>query len=308
MNNRNYGFIVLLVSSLTSTSILGLELNKIDYNGLQLAWVRVPSTSTSDEVTDSPKLKPKPKSAQSPAIKPTQVPAPKQVLTPADKPQLQVPAENKSIPEVKPAPVPLSKPVQIPVTRPAQIVIVKPEQQHAIRAKTQPFEWVIGLGFDFGGEELGKLYFTDGSSASVKTNNGFAINVGGILPNGKNSAFSTQMTLGYKYGGPRAADGNVTWSAIPLELIEHYRFSSLRMGLGLSYQIRPQLNVTLPASAYTDKYNNAIGLIAQIGWAPAREHYSIDLRYTSIKFELSDVQGAPMVDGSSAGIYTSYRF
>lgn len=297
MCKRTYSYIFLLIGPWLSTSILGADLSRADANGMQLAWVLLPGTPVSKEPADLSKPKPKPKAA--PAPKPVAAPAPKLIETPTAIPA-QVPVTKPLPPRViKAAPVPVAKPVQVPVA--------KPEPRPATR-KAQAFEWVIGLGVDLGGEELGKVYYTDGSSAAVKASNGIAINVGGILQNGSNSAFSTQVTLGYKYGDPKGIGGDVTWSAIPLEIVEYYRQGSLRMGLGLSYQIRPQLSVNLPASGYVDKYKNAIGVIAQIGWAPAGEHFSVDLRYTAIKFQLSDVEGAPTVDGSVAGIYTGYRF
>jgi outer membrane biosynthesis protein TonB len=291
MRNRTFRLITLLFAATFSMSLSGAELTQVDFSGMQLAWVILPSSTTSEQGAGvaKPKSKSKPKPAEVPTATPVQPPA------------------GKSVPEVKPVPVPLSKPVQAPVAKPAQVVAAKPALA-PLTKESQPIEWLIGLGMDFGGEELGKLYYTDGSSASVKANNGIAINAGAILANGKNSPFSTQITLGYKFGGPRGDGGDVTWSAIPLEVIEYYRESNLRMGLGISYQIKPQLSVSLPTSNYTDTYNNAIGYIAQIGWAPVREHYSIDLRYTSIKFQLSGVQDAPMVNGSVIGLYTSYRF
>ena len=281
MRNRTLRLITLLIAAPYAMNLSGAEFTQVDFTGMQLAWVLVPSTTTSEK--EAVVAKPKPKPAAAPTATPVQPPV------------------------AKPVPVPLSKPVQAPVSKPAQVVVAKPAQA-PLTKESQPIEWVIGLGMDFGGEELGKLYYTDGSSASVKANNGIAINAGAIIANGKNSPFSTQITLGYKFGGPRGDGGDVTWSAIPLEVIEYYRANNMRTGLGISYQIRPQLSVNLPASSYTDSYNNAIGFIAQVGWAPVREHYSIDLRYTSIKFQLSGVQDAPMVDGSVAGLYASYRF
>lgn len=295
MRNRAFSLITLFIAATYAMNLSGAELTQVDFNGMQLAWVLLPSTTTSEEgeklatPKSKPKPKPKPKQAEALTATPVQPPA------------------SKSVPEVKPVLIPLSKPVQAPVSKTAQVVVAKPAQAPATK-ESQPIEWIIGLGMDFGGEELGKLYYTDGSSASVKANNGIAIYAGGTIANGRSSPFSTQITLGYKFGGPRGDGGDVTWSAIPLEVIEFYRASNLRTGLGISYQINPQLSVNLPASSYTDTYNNAIGFIAQVGWTPVGEHYSIDLRYTSIKFQLSSVQDAPMVDGSVVGLYASYRF
>lgn len=317
MNKIALSLLFTLTIVMAPTSILGEELNQVDYNGMQLAWVRLPGTSSSEGDTDSSKVKPKPKvkQEQTPAVKPLQEPVPKPIAAPATKPvempvvkPVQLPAAKPlPAPEVKPTPTLIPRPVVVPVVRPAQAVAAKPAH-HPSTKESPETEWVVGLGIDLGGEVLGTVVYTDGTSAPVKANNGVFVNVGAILANGKNSPFSTQMTVGYKYGGPKGLGGDVTWSAIPLEVIEYYRASSLRMGLGLAYHLRPQLSVNLPASSSTDKYNNAIGFIAQIGWAPAKEHYSVDLRYTSIKFQSSDVPDAPTVDGSVAGLYTSYRF
>jgi len=277
----------MLIAATFPMNLSGAELSQVDLSGMQIAWVLVPSTSTSKDTTEVAKPKP----AKAPTIEPTQTPK----VQPA-----QAPVE-------KPIQAPVVKPVQAPVSKPAVVVAAK-SVQPPVKKEANKIEWVIGLGMDFGGEELGTVVYSDGSTAPVKANYGFFVNAGAILPNGKNSSFSTQMTVGYKYGGPKGLGGNITWSAIPLELIEYYHPSNLRMGLGISYQIAPQLSVNVPASSYSDKYNNAIGFIAQIGWAPAREHYSVDLRYTSIKFSLTDVPGAPTVDGSVAGLYASYRF
>jgi len=301
MNKSGYSLICLLLASTHSTSLLAEESRLDDYAGMQLAWVFLPSTPTPKDTTVTTKPKP---ATQAPVVAPTQdavtKPAP-----PPPTPPVQ-PAEVK--PVQAPVVTPVPKPVQAPVAVPAKRPVVSPAHPPEA-AKARAVEWVIGLGMDVGGEELGKVYYTDGSSASVKANNGVALNLGAIVSNGKHSDFSTQFTLGYKIGGPRgAANGDVTWSAIPLEIIEYYRANRLRMGLGINYQIRPQLSVNLPATSYINKYKNAAGIIAQIGWAPPTGHYSVDLRYTSIKYQLSDVLDAPTVDGSVIGLYTSYRF
>jgi outer membrane biosynthesis protein TonB len=316
MNKIALSLLFTLTIVITPTSILGAELNQVDYSGMQLAWVSLPRSSSSEVDTDSSKVKPKPKAIQEPppAVKPLQEPVPKPIGAPATKPvevpvvkPVQLPAAKPlPAPDVKPTPTLIPRPVVAPVAKPAQVVD-KPVQQPSYKESPRT-EWIVGIGLDLGGETLGTVVYTDGTSAPVKANNGVYVNVGAILANGKNSSFSTQMTVGYKYGGPKGIGGDVTWSAIPLEVIEYYRTSKLRMGLGLAYHLSPQLSVILPASTTAYKYNNAIGIVAQIGWAPVNEHYSIDLRYTSIKFQSSDVPGASAVDGSVAGLYTSYQF
>ena len=289
MNNRAYKLTCLLVASTMSTSVWGAELNQNYFNGMQLAWTRVPSSSTED----APVVTPKPKQVKPTVVKPAQ-------------PSVVIPRPVTSTPS-KPTPTPLVTPTPIPVTKPTQPPVAQKVQPH-ISKESQTFKWVIGLGVDLGGEKLGTVTYSDGSTAPVNANSGLSFNIGGVVPNGKNSGFSTQVTLGYKSGGPKIWNNDVNWSAISLEAIEHYGSNNFRMGLGVSYQINPQLKVNLPSSSSISKYNNAIGLIAQIGWIPVRENYSIDLRYTAIKFQSNDLPNSPSTNGSVAGLYASFYF
>jgi hypothetical protein len=41
---------------------------------------------------------------------------------------------------------------------------------------------------------------------------------------------------------------------------------------------------------------------------PVSEHYSIDLRYTLVKFQSSDVPNAAAINGSVSGLYATYYY
>ncbi len=160
---------------------------------------------------------------------------------------------------------------------------------------------------DFGGEKLGTVKYTNGNTADVNANDGLAINGGVVIVTGE---FETQATIGYKFGGPRASNGSVTWDAIPVEIIEFYRTSIIRTGLGISYHINPKLVVDVPGSTSngTTNYANALGMVLQIGWAPKEQNFSLDLRYTAIKFKEVNVANPQEVGGNVVGIYASAYF
>jgi len=293
--------LLLLISSSIEKPLSAEELTRDYFNGLQLAFVRKPAVPLEEE----PVVQPKPIQTPAPAVKPVPQPAP---VTPP-------------VPAIKPTPATVIKPAQEvkPVVK--QAPVVKPAQKEA--AKTAPpikpskaaasgskqaVEWIIGIGYEMGGDTLGNLNFADGSSVPVKANEGLLLFAGVIFPTGSYPNFSTQVSLGYKYGGARGGGGGAIWTAIPLDVIEFYRMNDLRMGLGISYHLNPQLSVSVPGTSYVDKYDNALGLVAQIGWSPVREPYGIDLRYTSIKFQGNNVVGPASASGSVAGLYASYRF
>lgn len=285
-----------------STYIYADELPQDYFNGMQLAWVRIPAASQEDSAaTKKPETTQAPAATKKPATTPDTKPTPTAIpiTTPVAKP---VPAPiPPTAPIVKP--VPPVKPAPVVKTAPA----TKPIQARS-SSKIKPFQWLIGAGIDSGGEKLGTVTYSDGSSAAVKANSGVVLNFGAIIANGADSSFSTQISAGYKSGGPKIWSRDVNWSAIPLEIIEHYHTDYIRIGLGISYQLNSKLKVSLPTSNFTTKYKNAIGYIAQISWAPVRDNYSIDLRYTSIKFQPADTPSAPLINGNVVGLCMNYYF
>jgi hypothetical protein len=82
------------------------------------------------------------------------------------------------------------------------------------------------------------------------------------------------------------------------------------MGLGLSYHSNAKLDVSVPNSSLNGvhEFDDAVGSVAQIGWAPAGSKYSVDLRYTTATFKVKGVANAKDINGNVAGLYASYYF
>lgn len=297
----------LIIASTLSSGSWSAGLFKSKYDGMQLAWVRLPSSNTEEApaVVSEPEAKPKSKPQSKP---PKQTVKPKAGKTVTPSAIVPVPAAVVVTPKtgIKPEAVPVAAPrVHPAVVKPVHVE--KPAPAY-VRKEALTFEWLVGMGLDMGGEELGTVTYADGSTAPVNANTGIVLNVGGVLRDGKNNPFSTQLSIGYKSGGPKLWNKDVNWTAIQLEAVENYRISSMRAGLGISYYLNPQLKVDLPSSSSVSKYNNALGFIVQVGWMPVSEHYSIDLRYTLVKFQSSDVPDAATINGSVSGLYATYYY
>lgn len=177
----------------------------------------------------------------------------------------------------------------------------------AVSAQAVEFKGVVGFGMDFGGDVLLSGTYLDGSKWEAKANQGLVLNGGVVMVTG---AFETQLTVGYKFGGPQAKNGSVTFDEMPVELLEFYRTSIIRMGLGVSYLNSPKLVVDLPSGTQngTYKFDNSLAYVAQIGWAPEKSPFSIDLRYTVATFKASGVANAKDINGNVVGLYMSYFF
>ena len=179
----------------------------------------------------------------------------------------------------------------------------------AATAQAVEFKGVVGMGYDVGGETLVKITYTDGSTSEVNANAGLIFNAGVVMVTGN---FETQATVGYKFdSSKKATNVNATYSVVPVELIEFYRTEQLRMGLGISYHTSPTLKIDFPGNAAngTYKFKDAVGYVAQIGWAPRGSPFSIDLRHTSVKLVPSNFVGTKNeFSGSVTGLYLSFYF
>lgn len=168
------------------------------------------------------------------------------------------------------------------------------------------FKGVVGIGWDMlGGDTVVTGTCTACGTPEQKANNGLAFNVGGVIIN---DAYETQATIGYKYGSPVGENGTISWEAIPLEIIQFYRTSNLRIGLGFIYQINPRLVVDVPGLNYANYYDNAFGTLVQLGWAPVGEPYTIELRYSPVTYKQNNSAYPQEVNGSVFGIFSNYYF
>lgn len=167
------------------------------------------------------------------------------------------------------------------------------------------FKGVGGFGIDVGGDTIVTAVYSDGKTANLKAHQGFVFYGGGVMVTGD---FETQATIGYKFSRLNGSNGSITFNAIPVELMEFYRTTNVRMGLGVSYQSNANLNIDVLGSSKngTRKYGNPLGTVLQIGWAPVSGPLSIDLRYTLIKY--IDSTSSEEYNGNTAGIYMSFFF
>jgi hypothetical protein len=200
-------------------------------------------------------------------------------------------------------------------------VVVAAGLMAAMQAYAIEPRWELGLGYDGGGDELTTVQvnsnLTGTSSQTVRVGQGAAFAVGAAFANDEAKQFETVATVGFKTGGPRADNGKATFTSMPLTLMQFFRPNDLRLGLGATYNIGPEFTQKLANSNIDASYDDAMGVVAQVGWAPVAQRYSVDLRYTSIKYQLKsakfngaslNVNNVAKADGSSVGIYGSVRF
>jgi hypothetical protein len=80
--------------------------------------------------------------------------------------------------------------------------------------KTQGFSFLVGGALELGGDQVAKVYFTNGEDQSVNAGQGGSILFG--LDYAFNDKFSLRSVLGYKYVTTAATNANITLTRFPI--------------------------------------------------------------------------------------------
>ena len=168
-----------------------------------------------------------------------------------------------------------------------------------------PLRFLVGAGLTVGGDKLGTMTYSDGSTDSI-TAGGLLMLYGG-LDYRLNNTFSLQGTLGYHFDATKkATNGEVTFSRIPLELLAYYHISeAIRLGAGIRYVASPRIKGSGIASSANDSFDNATGVAIE-GEFMATPILGIKVRHVTEKYRKTGFSGS--IDGSHFGVLASVYF
>lgn len=158
---------------------------------------------------------------------------------------------------------------------------------------------VARIGFDFGGDNLITVPFTDGTSDSIRANEGFSIG-GGALFRSDLLHMEAEVTLSYKFTSVNARNGDVTWTRFPIDALVFYRLPQFRLGGGLTYHLSPSLDGSGAASNINATFDDALGFVLQADylWTP---RYTLGARYTSVTYKTGGVSFSGKGLGTTIG-------
>jgi len=123
---------------------------------------------------------------------------------------------------------------------------------------------LLKLGIDFGGETLGTVTFTDGSTQSIKSNQGFYLGGGALIRVTDSKDIEVEVSLSYKEDSINASNGNVKFTRMPVDALVFYRFpQQFRVGGGLTYHLNPKES----CSGFAGCSNKGIRQRARLGAA-----------------------------------------
>ena len=158
--------------------------------------------------------------------------------------------------------------------------------------------WLMQVDFDYGGDDLAELEFTDGDSQNVKAGQGVALGVGGWFHPIESSPFEVQAILGYKAVFTAAENADIKVTRTTFQLNGIYRFENdWYVGGGLTRHMGPKLD----GDGFFDdiEFDDANGFTAEFGWRWIGLHYT-KMDYSSPGFEDADA--------SNVGVRFTWRF
>ena len=161
--------------------------------------------------------------------------------------------------------------------------------------ETLKTRFLITGALEFGGDELGYVFFNDGTSQSINSGQGGTIAIGGELDFPKTKGLFLRGTLGYKYVTTKADNVHIRLTRIPLELTANYNIAK-KLWVGAGVLTHTGIKLNFDGLAQNEKFTSNAGLIFKIGYG------GLGISYTGMKYKGSynDVYNA-----NSFGVFFS---
>lgn len=163
---------------------------------------------------------------------------------------------------------------------------------------------MIKGGYDAGGDSVVRADFTDGSTRSIKANQGF-YSGGGVSILNDDETLEAELSLSYKVTILSASNGKASFTRLPLDALAFYRWPKLRVGGGLTYHIHPSIDGSGSLSEASRSFDNAAGFVLQGDYLFTRK-LSVGVRYANIEYKQRNPSASFRGDG--AGVAIGYRF
>jgi hypothetical protein len=170
-------------------------------------------------------------------------------------------------------------------------------------AEARSIGLLMRMNFDFGGEELAHVSFSDGGMSTIKAGQ-LATFSGGLIYHPA-APWTLEATIGYKFDKKSASNGTIEFTRIPLDLVASFVVGgAMRLGAGPTIHLSPTFHcdAAVCGGEANISLSNSIGVIAQwaYGFSHGARSFDVGFRYTHMRYSSPDVAS---FDGSSMGLF-----
>ena len=157
---------------------------------------------------------------------------------------------------------------------------------------------MVQTDFDYGGDDLATVNFTNGKSQDVKAGQGLVVSGGLHFRPVDSTPFDVQALVGYKYVTTAASNADITVTRAVFQLLGDYQFDN---GWYLGGGVVQHAGTKLDGDGFFRdvEFDDATGYTIESGWR------WVGLHYTHIEYKNDFVSG---VDAGSIGIRVNYKF
>jgi hypothetical protein len=100
--------------------------------------------------------------------------------------------------------------------------------------KYRPVRLLVSGAFEFGGDEVAKVLFTNGEDQSVKAGQGVTVMVGAQIELPKVEKFVLRASIGYKYVTTQADNVHIRLTRVPMQFTANFMATKkIRFGAGV---------------------------------------------------------------------------
>ncbi|NDK54425.1 hypothetical protein GWO68_00715 [Pontibacter sp. BT213] len=140
--------------------------------------------------------------------------------------------------------------------------------------------FLLGGAFEFGGDEVGTVTFTNGDEQSIRAGQGVAIAVGAEFQFRKLEQLRLRATVGYKYVTTAADNVHIRLTRVPLHFTANWMATEkLRFGAGIVKHQAVKLNTDglkdMNGNSGNATYDASTGAIFEIAYSGIGISYTI---------------------------------
>jgi hypothetical protein len=143
--------------------------------------------------------------------------------------------------------------------------------------KPQPVKFLVGGAFEFGGDKIAEVSFTNGETQAVNAGQGVSVAVGGQLQFPQTEKLLLRATVGIKYVTTQADNAHIRLTRIPLQFTANWMATDkIRLGAGLVTHQAVRFNAG--GIGENMKFKGAVGPTFEVAYS------IVGLSYTAMKY------------------------
>lgn len=174
---------------------------------------------------------------------------------------------------------------------------------------------VLNGGLTYGGDTLYTVTYTNGDTTNIKGGGFYQIGVGGLYQFASQPV-AIKLSAYLHYDVVTGRNGDVFFYRLPVETLAYYTgIEKLRIGGGIRMVNSPEVSATINGNRETLAFENATGLIAEVGYQVAPRAW-LNARAVTEKYQgqsltsggvTTSLAGTATQSGSHLGVNFSYE-